>query len=113
MWFMPPVYHQSPPVNWYVLATCAMDFRGIIGAMATISYLVRKHMNDKGITEKELAARWSVSQRAVSKYVTGEAEPSERILYRAWARNNDGFAGVILAMKMPAFRQAIKEHERR
>jgi predicted transcriptional regulator len=81
--------------------------------MPTIAYLVHKHLVDTGIPEKTLAERFGVSQRAVSKWRTGEAEPSERILYRAWAKNNDGFAGVLLAIKMPAFRAAIAEQERR
>jgi len=81
--------------------------------MPTIAYLVHKHLKEGGITEKDLATRWGVSQRAISKYVTGEAEPTEATLYRAWARNNDDFAGVVLAVKMPEFAKAIGEAERR
>ena len=54
------------------------------------------------------AHRWGVSQRAVSKYFRGEAEPSADTLYRAW-QAGDELAGRLLAIKMPALKQAIEE----
>ena len=77
--------------------------------MPTIAYIVHRHLREAGTTEAELAARWFVSQRAVSKYVTGAAEPSEATLYRAW-QAGDELAGRLLAIKMPALKRAI-EHK--
>jgi len=49
--------------------------------MDNFSSRLKRRMAEKGVTQKELAARASLTQGAVSKYMNGRQEPKPRELH--------------------------------